>query len=261
MAPGLVQRCASCHMLQWPAMAASATLEIREDLAHSRWSNPVMFFVRSFLVRRFFVRSLLVVASLLPLSVASAEAADLDRIEAVLADFDRLDLNFEQYVHGAEGELVEFATGRFIMQRPKFRWVVDDPYPQVIVSNGDWLKIYDPDLEQVTERSLAEALEGTPLGILSRKDGRIGDQFDVLTHDVEKGADYYMLVPSRPDSKTQRVEIWLKGQSIERLDVTDESGGRLRLQFKSSKGAAENAKWTSNPWVLEVPPGTEVIQG
>lgn len=208
-----------------------------------------------------FVRWLLVAILQMPLSMVVAEAKDLDRIEAVLAAFDRLDLDFEQYVHGAEGELVEFATGRFIMERPKFRWMVDDPYPQVIVSNGDWLKVYDPDLEQVTESSLSEALQGTPLGILSRTDGRIRDEFDVLTRDSDKGADYYMLAPRKPDSKAQRVEIWLKGQTLDRLDVTDESGGRLRLQFKSAKDAGNTEAWNGNPWVLEVPPGTEVIQG
>jgi outer membrane lipoprotein carrier protein len=186
-----------------------------------------------------------------------ADSGDLDRIEGVLARFDRLDLEFEQYVHGAEGELVEFATGRFIMQRPKFRWMVDDPYPQVIVSNGNWLKIYDPDLEQLTESSLAEALEGTPLGILSRKDGRIRDEFDVLTHDVKSGSDYYMLAPRRPQSKAQRVEIWLDGDALRRLDVTDESGGRLRLQFKQA--SAES--WQGDPWTLEVPPGTDIVPG
>jgi len=194
-----------------------------------------------------------------------AAGDDLSRIESVLARFDRLDLAFEQYVHGAEGELVEFATGRFIMQRPKFRWVVDDPYPQVIVSNGEWLKVYDPDLEQVTESSLAEALEGTPLGILSRPDGRLRDEFTLLSHASGKGADdgqsdgadYFMLAPIKPDAKAQRVEIWLEGQALRRLDVTDEFGGRLRLEFKS----AASTPLAGDPFVLEVPPGTEVIPG
>lgn len=200
---------------------------------------------------------LLLVLCLLFSGAACASGEDLDRIEAALARFDRLDLEFEQYVHGTEGELVEYATGRFIMARPKFRWMVDDPYPQVIVSNGEWLKVYDPDLEQVTESSLTEALQGTPLGILSRTDGRIRDEFDVLTHDVRKGTDYYMLAPRKPQSRAQRVEIWLQGDALQRLDVTDESGGRLRLQFKSGSGAA----WVGDPYVLEVPPGTDVVQG
>ncbi len=190
-------------------------------------------------------------------SANAAEDSGLDRIEAVLSDFDRLDLEFEQYVHGAEGELVEYATGRFIMQRPKFRWMVDDPYPQVIVSNGEWLKVFDPDLEQLMESSLEDALEGTPLGILSRKDGRIRDEFDVLSHDAKAGSDYFMLVPRKPQSKTQRVEIWLEGATLKRLDVTDESGGRLRLQFKTSSAEA----WSGDPWVLEVPTGTDIVKG
>lgn len=193
------------------------------------------------------------------LTAGSLRAADaqIERLEHVLAGLDPLDVTFEQYVHGVEGELVEFATGRFIMQRPKFRWVVDDPYPQIIVSDGKLLKIYDPDLEQVTERELAQALEGTPLGILSRPDGRLQDEFQLLSHDRRGKVEYFMLAPRKPQTKAQRVEIWLKAQSLKRLDVLDEFGGRLRLEFKSAAKAPQPAE----PFVLKVPPGTEVLQG
>jgi len=199
------------------------------------------------------------VVLLLLLTACSARAADSDieRLEHVLAGLDQLDVTFEQYVHGVEGELVEFATGRFIMQRPQFRWVVDDPYPQVIVSDGKLLKVYDPDLEQVTERELAQALEGTPLGILSRPDGRLRDEFQLLSHDRRDNAEYFMLAPLKPQTKAQRVEIWLEGQSLKRLDVLDEFGGRLRLEFKSAAKSPPPAE----PFVLKVPAGTEVLQG
>lgn len=204
------------------------------------------------------------VVLLLLLTACSARAADSDigktdieRLEHVLAGLDQFDVTFEQYVHGVEGELVEFATGRFIMQRPKFRWVVDDPYPQVIVSDGKLLKVYDPDLEQVTERELAQALEGTPLGILSRPDGRLRDEFQLLSHDQRGKAEYFMLAPLKPQTKAQRVEIWLEGKSLKRLDVLDEFGGRLRLEFKSATKSPPPAE----PFVLKVPAGTEVLQG
>ena len=219
--------------------------------------------------------SRLAVVLCLLLTAWPVRAADpaLDRIEQVLAGFDHVDLAFEQYVHGVEGELVEFATGRFIMQRPKFRWVVDDPYPQVIVSDGTLLRVYDPDLEQVSERALATALEGTPLGILSRRDGRIRDQFQLLSHDVRDGEEYFMLVPVVPKGKTpedvtdgesattqgkaQRIELWLAAGTLKRLDVMDEFGGRLRLEFKPTADTPPPAE----PFVLTVPEGTEVIPG
>lgn len=199
------------------------------------------------------------VVLLLLLTAGSVCAADvqIERLERVLAGLDQLDVTFEQYVHGVEGELVEFATGRFIMQRPKFRWVVDDPYPQIIVSDGELLKVFDPDLEQVTERELAQALEGTPLGILNRPDGRLQDEFQLLSHDQRGKVEYFMLAPLKPHTKAQRVEIWLEAQSLKRLDVLDEFGGRLRLEFKSAAKSAQPVE----PFVLKVPPGTEVLQG
>ncbi|MEZ5596759.1 MAG: outer-membrane lipoprotein carrier protein LolA [Pseudomonadales bacterium] len=191
---------------------------------------------------------------------AHGDVADISRLESVLADFDHQDLLFDQYVHDADGQLVEFASGRFVMARPRFRWMVDDPYPQVIVSNGEWLKIYDADLEQVTEKSLTDALTGTPLGILSQPRGSLAGEFDVLSHDAASGAtgdEYFLLAPVAAEVKAQRVEIWLHDARLKRLDVTDEFGGRLRIEFKPAAGLSPLA----NPFELVVPEGTEVIRG
>jgi len=203
------------------------------------------------------MRRCVVLLLLLTACPVRAAGSEIERLESVLAGFDQLDVTFEQYVHGVEGELVEFATGRFIMRRPQFRWVVDDPYPQVIVSDGNLLKVYDPDLEQVTERALAHALEGTPLGILNRPDGRLQDEFQLLSHDLRGQEEYFMLAPIKPQTRAQRVEIWLEAQTLKRLDVMDEFGGRLRLEFKSAAKSPPPAE----PFVLKVPAGTEVIQG
>ncbi len=211
------------------------------------------------------MRRCVVLLLLLTACQARAAGSDIERLESVLAGLDKLDVTFEQYVHGVEGELIEFATGRFIMRRPQFRWVVDDPYPQVIVSDGKLLKVYDPDLEQVTERALAQALDGTPLGILNRPDGRLQDEFQLLSHDLRDQEEYFMLAPLKPQTnpethsqtRAQRVEIWLEAQTLKRLDVMDEFGGRLRLEFKSAAQSPAPAE----PFVLKVPPGTEVIQG
>ena len=86
---------------------------------------------------------------------------------------------FTQDVFGSRGEILERSSGQVRLQRPDFKWVVDDPYPQVIVIQGDQLKVYDPDLEQLTLRPLDEALAGYSRLVADPGDVILGDRFRV----------------------------------------------------------------------------------
>ena len=62
-----------------------------------------------------------------------------------------------------------------IARPQQFKWVLLAPYPQTIVTVGDRLYMYDPDLQQVQVKPLADALTGTPaLVLLGTADGDRG---------------------------------------------------------------------------------------
>ncbi len=65
------------------------------------------------------------------------------------------------------GRRPEAQRGVLAFQRPgKFRWEVQKPYPQLIVSDGRRVYQYDPDLEQVTEREAGQAIGASPAALL-----------------------------------------------------------------------------------------------
>ena len=59
------------------------------------------------------------------------------------------------------------ASGIIAYQRPgKMRWEYQEPDPQLIVTDGDTLWLYDPLLENVTIQELAAVTDGTALAFL-----------------------------------------------------------------------------------------------
>jgi outer membrane lipoprotein carrier protein len=196
---------------------------------------------------------------------ATSEATDADR-EALSARLSALGVyaaDFIQNVYGARGEVLEASEGYVRLQRPYFKWVVQDPYPQTIVTEGDRLKLYDPDLEQLTIRPLDEALQDTPVSLLTRDDVTIGEQFTVVRIADAQG-ESYLIDPRSPDTLYRQIQLHFQpasaggGWTLFGLDILDHLGQRTEIRFEP------DAKVRSIPlaeFALDVPPDTDVIGG
>ena len=99
------------------------------------------------------IRNLLT-GAVLGLAALSAFAAPsaAERLDAFLTKTQEGAGTFEQRVVTKEGEeAAPAARGSFQFKRPgQFLWRYEEPYRQLIVSNGETLWFYDEDLAQVT---------------------------------------------------------------------------------------------------------------
>ena len=68
---------------------------------------------------------------------------------AYMEGLEGLRSNFEQNVY-ANGLIVESSTGSMALAKPKLRWQVNAPFPQIIIVSPGRVEIYDPDLSQLT---------------------------------------------------------------------------------------------------------------
>jgi outer membrane lipoprotein carrier protein len=153
--------------------------------------------------------------------------------------------------------VIERSTGHILIMRPQFKWVVDYPYPQVIVTEGDVLKVYDPDLEQLTIRPLSEALTDTPVSLLTRKGVVLGDEFQVVEVLDELGASY-ILSPNSPDTLYAEIRLQFSSDTLVALAILDHLGQFTEILFTP---APESTVIQSAEFHLSVPPGTDVIGG
>ena len=104
--------------------------------------------------------STIILFSFVTIAHAASASADL---AGLLNKVQSMKANFIQTVYDKRGKVTQKSSGRMALQRPgKFRWDVAKPMPQLIIANGTKLWIYDPDLEQLTIRSIKKAAGESP---------------------------------------------------------------------------------------------------
>ena len=101
-------------------------------------------------------------------AVGVAAETDGQTLAALLDSMSSYRTDFEQVVTSQFGEVLQTATGTMHLERPgRLRWHVDEPYPQLVVADGKYVWVYDPDLEQVTVQLFEETVQGTPMMFLT----------------------------------------------------------------------------------------------
>jgi outer membrane lipoprotein carrier protein len=164
---------------------------------------------------------------------------------------------FTQYTVGPEGQTGRAQSGDFAFARPgQFRWDIQDPYAQQVVSDGKFLYQHDPDLQQLTVRALDQSIGSSPAAILFGQ-GQLQDAFEVTTLPDQDGMAWLRAVPKQPDAGLNQVDIGLSQGRPARLLLVDGFGQTtqvdlLTLRAQSGFGADE--------FTIEPPPGTDIVR-
>ncbi len=186
------------------------------------------------------------------LAGSAAWADAREELNARLAGMEYLAADFTQQVQGSRGEVIEQSRGIVRLLRPQFRWEVIDPYPQVIVTEDGQLKIYDPDLEQVTVRPLDEALVDTPLALLTQDAVELGADYAI----EQLSPDSFRLHPSGIDALFDEIVLEFGSQGLQAMVIRDHLGQSTDIRFDNF---GERSMIQSSDFTLDVPPGTDVF--
>jgi outer membrane lipoprotein carrier protein len=173
---------------------------------------------------------------LLP-SLASA-ATGRDAITRFSTDLRSLDGRFVQQGFDAQGEPTERSEGRISLKAPRqFRWEYQQPFPQLIVADGDHLWLYDPDLEQVTVRVQSYEEQTSPLAALIDP-GELDRQFIVTEGGQAGGITWVDLKARKPeDSAVSSARLGFNASGLAKMAFEDQLGQRTEVSF---------SQWTRN---------------
>jgi len=188
-------------------------------------------------------------------SVAQADA--VNDLNEMLSGMETLQGEFEQVVRDAEGEVIETSSGTFALKRPGlFRWEVEEPFPQLIVSDQEKLWIYDPDLEQVQVSPFDERLQRTPALLLSGDPAAIRDNFVVEKISAEGQGQRFNLVPKGEENMFERMELVFDDQVVSHLTIYDSLGEETAIEFLN---LTANRAIADSTFQFEPPPGVDVL--
>ncbi len=164
-------------------------------------------------------------------SISYADEA-ADKLTQLLKNMHSMQADFTQTILDKNGQAVQKSTGEMSLQRPsQFRWDVKKPTKQLVVTNGKKLWIYDPDLEQVTIRSLVKTAGETPAMLLSDEDLAVGDEFSVRETNHSTELKWFVLIPKDKSTAISALKLGFANQEIRQMKLEDHLGHTTLIEF------------------------------
>ncbi|HAF92652.1 outer membrane lipoprotein chaperone LolA [Pseudomonas sp. S5(2021)] len=204
------------------------------------------------LIRLFSLFALLLVLA----PVHADENASTKRLTSLLSQADTLTGRFSQLSLDASGTQLQETSGELALKRPgQFRWHTDEPMEQLLVSNGEKVWLYDPDLQQVTIQQLDQRLTHTPALLLSGDVSTISENFEVSHKEVGDVIDF-TLRPKARDTLFDSLRLSFRGGVINDMQLIDSVGQRTNILFM---GVKMNEPLKSGLFQFEIPEGADVI--
>lgn len=174
-----------------------------------------------------------VIMWVMSLGTSNVLADDTADLSSLLQSHSRLSANFQQYTLSSDNLRDETASGQLWIQGSDyFRWETVEPFPQLIISDGESLWVYDPDLEQATRRALGDGEILTPARVLGGDLDTLQRTFEVTREEAGNGNSLFELTPIREGiAEFQRLRMLFNGDRLAELLIEDSLGQRSLIML------------------------------
>lgn len=172
--------------------------------------------------------------------------------------FSSLRADVEQLIIESDGGVLETSSIRMLLKKPNgFSWETLDPFPELLVTNGEWLWNYQPDLEQVVIEPWSIEESGFAARLLAGDSTGLDTDYRIS---VGEGASAelidFRLEPVDPAALHSRIDIGFVGEALDSIVLSERSGQRTVWRFTNlvSSPSIEDKEFNFTP-----PPEVEVI--
>ena len=187
---------------------------------------------------------------------AHADAESVKRLGQLLGS-DTITARFSQLTLDGSGTQLQETAGEMSVKRPGlFYWHTDAPQEQLMVSDGQKVSLWDPDLEQVTIKKLDQLLTQTPALLLSGDVSKISESFDITSKQAGDVMDF-TLKPKTKDTLFDSLRLSFRGGKINDMQLIDSVGQRTNILFT---GVKVNEPIPASKFKFDIPKGADVIQ-
>jgi len=189
-----------------------------------------------------------------------AQASALEQFKAFVAGTKSARGEFNQRMVKEEGgkmRVSSTANGVFIFARPgKFIWTYQKPYEQILQADGEKLFIYDKDLNQVTIKTLGNAIGSSPAAILFGSND-LEKNFTLSEGGLREGIEWLQAIPKAKDTSFEKIGIGLKDGVPVAMELRDSFGQISLLTFTKFE---KNPSLPANQFHFALPKGADVLQ-
>jgi outer membrane lipoprotein carrier protein len=199
---------------------------------------------------------------------SSAIYASEAMLKRFFVEVNTLQADFTQQIVDESGMTLENKSGVFSLSRPgKFRWNYssdnyandDSDYPvgQQIISNGELITFYEPDLETANQRSMLNALEQVPTLLLVQSGESLEAHFNVMDFGLTDGLTWVALKPKDENAGYQGLMIGFAKEQLNSIVLTDGLGNETRLALSN---VVSNSELDSSLFEFIPGDGVDVIR-
>ena len=193
----------------------------------------------------------------LPLALgayASDDGGDIQQLRDLLEPIVSLSAQFEQHMVDANGVELQQSNGLFQVAKPNsLRWIVEQPMPQQVISDGNSLWVYDPDLEQVIVQPFTGDIQSAPAMLFSGDLQALDSAY--LVEQLSAGS--FLLTAEQGTSLFSSVQIDFDNLLPTFIALTDNLGQVTRISFSELE---YNPPLGADLFVFEIPLGVDVIR-
>lgn len=196
-------------------------------------------------------------------SVAAEESTEYSRqaaseLASILKSYESYQADFIQIVVNENGNRVQETRGELKAKRPGlFYWETSAPLPQFIVSNGETVEVYDPDLEQVTIHRLDDRVQTTPALLLSGEVDNLDETYKVSQRRIGDQTREFTLEPRSPDSLFTSLRLSFFDGELQEMRMEDSLS---QLSILSFDDIQLNEAVDASAFTLEYPEGVDIIR-
>jgi outer membrane lipoprotein carrier protein len=181
----------------------------------------------------------------------------LDRLQRHYRDTSSFSAKFNEEI-ATVGAPKRNRSGTVSFRKPgRMRWDFEQPEKQTIVSDGETVYSFDPDLNQVVETPLKDALKSSSATSFLLGMGNVNRDFKA---EFAKAATPTGLIDLKLDAKTggYKIEIGLdpRTYNLMTLTLTDQLGDVTKIDFTDIKNNVELADST---FAFKTPPGADIV--
>ncbi|MGE4339984.1 MAG: outer membrane lipoprotein chaperone LolA [Pigmentiphaga sp.] len=191
-----------------------------------------------------------------PSAALAAESGEA-QLQSFVSDVRGATGRFEQTTLNPQGQVIQQQSGEFAFARPgRFRWDVQVPFEQLIVSDGQQVVQYDPDLAQATIRPVSDAVGNAPAQVLFG-DGDIDAVFRLEPRPPAEGLAWLRATPRSAEAGFAHLDIGLADGLPRRVDILDAFGQTTRIEFVS---LVPGGQTPADAFTFQVPEGVDVVR-
>ena len=187
-------------------------------------------------------------------NVSANSDSDLSNI---LNQMNSLTGKFKQTVVDQNGATLQEVSGQFFFKKPNlFKWDYLEPSKNQLISDGELLYLYDPDLKQVVISQLKKFGGLSPAMLLVTSD--IESLFEITIVQDEKGTDWFRALPLEPEKANfKEVFINFVQKELKGMRIIDGFNNSTEIEFIK---VSRNTDINEAIFLFNTPEDTDIIR-